>query len=131
MLLREHGGAIEADFHHEYHLDVCDLGTERLSWGKFASLVAHLPRSSRTLRALGGDTFAWGDLEHLLANLVDIGAQANWMYASVHREKNSAEPPRPPALRRPGMRDPSRRGSASLPMADVRRLIANARPRKR
>ncbi|MEV7285464.1 hypothetical protein AB0O01_12995 [Streptomyces sp. NPDC093252] len=85
-------------------MDLLDWRRGRLSSRRLAVLVRHLPRSSATLRALHGESVDWSATDHLLAAAVDQLAEANWMFATVHRDED-AEPleyPRP--VPRPGSR---------------------------
>lgn len=112
---------------HEVGIDILDLGTERLTWRRLQVLLAHLPQDSHTVRAVMGEAARWGDREHLLATLVDVQAQANWMFAVV----NSKQPPEmPKPLQRPGMPDPVKRigGKRSYTMKEVDEIRARMTP---
>lgn len=79
------------------------------------------------MRELGGDSTRWGELEHLVAMLVDVQAQSNWMYASVHSKQR---PEMPPPLRRPGTADPKRiGGKRSYTSAEVDEIRARMTPK--
>ncbi|UBU11599.1 hypothetical protein [Nonomuraea gerenzanensis] len=49
---------------------------------------------------LGEDRAAWSTQTELLAQVRDLIAQANWLFASAHRGRGP-EPPRPEPLPRP------------------------------
>ncbi|MFG2960025.1 hypothetical protein ACGF5O_40670 [Streptomyces sp. NPDC048291] len=83
-------------------MDLLDWHRGRLSSRRLAVLVRRLPRDSATLRELHGEATDWSVTDHLLAAVVDQLAEANWMFATVHRDED-AEPleyPRP--VPRPG-----------------------------
>lgn len=106
-------------------VDILDLGTERLSWRRLQVLLAHLPRESWTVREVNGEQARWGDQEHLLATIIDVLVQANWMFVSA----NSKQPPdMPKPLRRPG--DPVNRigGKRSYTMREVDAIRARMTP---
>ena len=71
-----------------------------MSWGRIGSLIRHLPREANLPRALYGDELAWGDTEHLLANVVDLLQVANWQRTDTKKNKPPTPMPRP-ALARP------------------------------
>ena len=54
-------------------------------------------------REVHGEEAEWSVTDHLLAAVVDQLAEANWMFATVHRDEESEplDPPQP--VRRPGM----------------------------
>ncbi len=99
-LLRRHGPAIEADLRRFYTVDLCDLGTARLTWRRLWVLLESLPPESAFVRKLAGVAATWSTTDYLLAHLIDIEMVANWQRAG---RKNSPRPkpfPRPDADRR-------------------------------
>lgn len=72
-MLREHGGAVEADLLHHFHIDYMDRwrfdgnGQRRLTLRRLAVLLLHLPPDSSTRRALGLPT--WTRADHLIADV--------------------------------------------------------------
>jgi hypothetical protein len=54
-LIERYGGAIEADLHHHYRLDLLDLWRGALSPRKVLNLIDHLPATSNYIAAMAGD----------------------------------------------------------------------------
>lgn len=103
-----------------YGLDLQrDLGTDRLSWRRLGVLLEHLPPTSSTVRAVGGERTEWGYTEHLLATVVDLLAQANYLFVAAN-SKTKPTPPEP--LKRPGERKKKTRSRA-----EIDRLLAKGR----
>ncbi|MFI6057480.1 hypothetical protein [Streptomyces sp. NPDC051286] len=73
----------------------------RLSSRRLAVLVRHLPRDSAVMRDLHGEEVEWSVTDHLLATAVDQLAEANWMFAMVHRDEDSEPPTYPSPVSRP------------------------------
>lgn len=125
--LDEHEDAVEYDLLHELGVDITDLGTERLSFGRLGRLINRLPRDSWTARAIGGEETRWGEQEHLLATLIDVTSHLTYLTRMAHF-KGRAEQPKP--LTRPGVKDPAHIGGRqSYSMADVDRILAAMRPK--
>lgn len=80
------------------------------------------------MREVGGDAVRWGDMEHLVATVIDVLAQGNWMYASMHSKR---QPAQPLPLRRPGMPDPIVRlgGKKAYSPAEMDAIWAEVRAR--
>jgi hypothetical protein len=89
---------VEADLLEVYGVDLMDLGTDRLTWGRLGRLVRQLPPTSRTTAAVLGHS-PWSASEHLLAAVVDVLAAANWQRAQAASKKAI---PRPEPIPRPG-----------------------------
>lgn len=53
-MLTKHPGAVEADLHRYYHLDLVDMYRGLLSVRKISVLLINLPRGSQTWAAMGG-----------------------------------------------------------------------------
>lgn len=98
----------------------------RLTWRRLGVLLRHLPRESSFVQAIGGDRVRWGDVEHLLASVVDEQRVANWQYASAHSKR---KPKRPRFVHRPGMKqvdgNKQRFGSGARPIAEMRQILDN------
>jgi hypothetical protein len=101
-LLKEHGGAIEADFARFYpgH-DMLDLFRGRLTWRRFANLVRWLPPESALVRSRLGPDASWGLAEQLLAIVIDQLSTANW------QRGHGKEHERPHPFPRPGLESPT------------------------
>jgi hypothetical protein len=123
-VLAEHGEAIEADLLRWYHVDILDLGTERLSWRRLNSLIRHLPRDSAFVRAMLDERARWGEAEHLLAAVVDAIQAGNWLLASAHSKHRVQRPKR---ILRPGERDLDHIGRGrGFTVAELRRRLAES-----
>ncbi len=126
-LIREHGAALEADLLRFFGVDLCHVGTDTLTWRRFALLVAHLPRESAYALAVHGERARWGDTDYLLAHVVDALHVGNWQRAKAHF-KGSPKPPEP--VRRPGHRPAgARMGDRRFTPAELRKRL-NMRPAK-
>jgi hypothetical protein len=65
-------------------------------------LVRHLPRDSALARERHGEGAEWTVTDHLLAQVADRLAEANWMFAMVHRDEDSEPLEYPEPVSRPG-----------------------------
>ncbi|MCX5091758.1 hypothetical protein ACFVW1_18020 [Streptomyces olivochromogenes] len=83
-------------------MDLLDWHHGRLSSRRLAVLVRHLPRDSALLKELHGEAAEWSLTDHLLANVVDRLAEANWMFAMVNRDEDSEPLDYPEPVPRPG-----------------------------
>ncbi|MFE2045050.1 hypothetical protein ACFXAZ_29885 [Streptomyces sp. NPDC059477] len=83
-------------------MDLLDWHRGRLSSRRLAVLVRQLPRDSATLRELHGEAMDWSVTDHLLAAAVDQLAEANWMFATVHRDEDAEALEYPTPVPRPG-----------------------------
>jgi hypothetical protein len=54
-LIERYGGAIEADLHHHYGVNLLDLWCGALSPRKVLNLIDHLPATSNYIAAVAGD----------------------------------------------------------------------------
>ncbi|WP_420034364.1 hypothetical protein ACN2WE_19200 [Streptomyces sp. cg28] len=97
-------------------MDLLDWYRGRLSSRRLALLVRHMPGDSALARELHGEGADWQVTDYLLAHVVDLLQEANWMFATVNRDEDSEpiEPPQP--LDRPGQDHPPR---ADAPDADA------------
>ncbi|MFJ9176746.1 hypothetical protein [Streptomyces sp. NPDC102360] len=77
-----------------------------MSSRRLAVLVQHLPRDSALGRELHGDTAEWGVTDYLLAHVVDLLQDANWMFATVNRDEDSEPLDSPRPIPRPGLAEP-------------------------
>ena len=131
-LLAEHGEAIEADLLRFYHLDIADVGTERLSWRRLRVLLRHLPRESAFVRDRAGEAARGGETEQLLALLADTLAAINRNLVQPHSRTLL---PKAQRLPRPGVTDRGdgrRWGSSAMPLDVMRKRLERLNgPRKR
>ena len=111
-----------------YHLDLyADLGTDRLTWRRLGVLLTHLPRESSYVQAVGGERARWGDVEHLLAGVIDVVQIGNFytqVLASNRQFKDAPKPPKP--FMRPGdkpARTGKRVGDRSYTQAQMRAIL--------
>ncbi|MGV3564224.1 MAG: hypothetical protein ACO1ON_13180 [Nocardioides sp.] len=119
-LLDEHQEAIEYDLL-TVGLRLDWLGTERLSWRDLLVIIRQSPRTSAYARAIHGDEALWGLSDHLLAEVVDALAWANWQRAGQRYA------PKPKPIPRPGRKGKTQRvGSEPLPIAELDTWIATA-----
>lgn len=79
------------------------LGTEALTYRRLGVLIASLPRESLTVRAVQGESAEWGDIEHLLASIVDELRVFCYTYVTAHTKKGS-HPTKPRFVNRPGVK---------------------------
>jgi hypothetical protein len=114
VFVREHGEAIEADLLRWYGLDLFDLGRPRLSMRRFRNLIGRLPRDAELWREMHGDVMAWGPVEHLVADLVDVERLALW------QRGGNSKAPRPQPIDRPGT---SRRRKSELSGGEMKRRL--------
>jgi hypothetical protein len=76
-LVREHGGAVEADLRQYYGVRLRDLfirdsaGRRKMTWREFGAYVRQLPADARTRLAVGDMDGIWGLQEHLTAVVID------------------------------------------------------------
>ena len=97
--MREHAGAIEADFQHYYNgLDLLDLWRGTLTPRKAAVLMANLPPGAALWRAMDVPG-AWTNGEHLAASAVDALEVANWQRTTAGAEGRNVPQP----VARPGV----------------------------
>lgn len=92
---------MEADLLRHYRIDLHrDLGTERLTFRRLSVLLSHLPRDSSFVRAVAGEAARWGDLEHLVASVIDALQGTNYLLTAQAAGKRKVKVPRP--IPRPG-----------------------------
>lgn len=104
--MKVHGDAIESDLLRYYQIDLpAALGTNRLTWRRLRVLLGHLPRESAFVQADRGQSARWGELEHLVASVIDVLQAGNYLTTRAHFQ-GKPKPPTP--IRRPG--DPQGRG---------------------
>jgi hypothetical protein len=123
-LLREHGGALEADLQAHYGVALSDLTTGRLSWRRLHVLIDGLPRTANLLRELHGEDADWGIAEHLLALNYDAAQIANWQRS----KDGSTGRNRPRPFPRPGTK--KRIGNTTRTPADARAYLARLAPQR-
>jgi hypothetical protein len=111
---------VEADLLEHYGVDLLDLGTERLSWGRMWRLVDQLPPTSRTAVALYGEESRWGPLEHLTASVYDAVATLDYHLRAINTRKGR-QPDKPEMMWRPGK--PVKRARTTLAPAEVARRL--------
>lgn len=85
QLLREHGGAIEADLSRYHGKRLRHLHTGELTRRELIAYIKHLPRDSALAREIHGEAAEWGPDTHLLGDLLDVLQIANWQRAGKKR----------------------------------------------
>jgi hypothetical protein len=76
-------------------------GADPISFRVLKNLTVGLPHESRTLRALGAPTpGAWGNVEELLAGIIDEQRVSNFYFVSAH-VKQGTQVPEPKLVKRP------------------------------
>ena len=96
--MREHAGAIEADFQHYYGVDLLDLWRGALTPRRATVLMANLPLGAALWRAMDVPA-AWTSGEHLTASVLDALGIANWQRTKAGSEGTNKPDPHP----RPGV----------------------------
>jgi hypothetical protein len=81
-------------------------------------LVRHLPHDSALLKELHGEAAEWSLTDHLLANVVDQLAEANWMFATVNRDEDSEPLEYPAPVPRPGSELATAEKQTGVPTAE-------------
>lgn len=121
-LLTESGGAVRADLLRFYGLRF-DPRNPDLPWDELRDLVSFLPRESATVRVVEGERARWGEVEHLLAVVIDVLNGQAWQFAAANSKK---KPKRPKPYPRPGVVDPNRRkfGTKRMSLAEARDWMA-------
>lgn len=99
LLLRQHGGAVEADLLRFYGLRLGELFRGNLSPRLLINLIEQLPPDSALAAAQHGEIATWDVATGILALIADNTAIANWQRASA-RSKTKLPPPTP--VPRPG-----------------------------
>ncbi|MFI9506872.1 DUF5361 domain-containing protein [Nocardia sp. NPDC052566] len=103
-LCNQHGEAIEADLIRA-GVRLRDVGTKRFTWRDFAVLVRQSSADSALLRAMHPERYRWGQVEHLLADLVDVANLLLWSKTKDGSNNRNRPSPYP----RPGVEDKSKR----------------------
>lgn len=75
-----------------------------MSWRKVLAWLKHLPTDSALTRAVDPDDAEWTLTNHLLAGVIDLQAQANFMWSD-------GKGPKPKPIPRPGVEAAKRRGT--------------------
>ncbi|WP_306318396.1 MULTISPECIES: hypothetical protein [unclassified Streptomyces] len=94
-------------------MDLLDWHRGELSSRRLSVLVEHLPRDSALTRELHGDVAEWGVTDYLLAHVVDLLQDANWMFATVNRDEDSESLDTPKPIPRPGQAEPVEEDTSS------------------
>lgn len=99
-----------------------------MRWCRFGALLRGLPRESLTVRAVAGESARWGEVEHLLAVVIDLLQGQMWQTSSVYSKR---KPKRPRPYPRPGVVDPNRRrfGAGGMDLAEARKWLDRKRGR--
>jgi hypothetical protein len=109
------------DFRRLYGFNLAeDVGTYRLTWGRFRDFVARLPQDSCHARGVAGDVGEWTTDRQLLAAVIDHLRVNNWQLGQLGLglgfKKNPM--PEPTPVPRPGVEAPRKStGMASLAAA--------------
>lgn len=93
QLVRAHTADLDADLLAVFGIDLADLGTPRLPYGRLAALVARLPASSWTARAVSGSADDWDATTHLLAALVDATGVSNYLLGGLLKAQGAKKNP--------------------------------------
>ena len=101
-LVKEHREAIHFDLL-TLGLSPRLIGTTRFGWDDFAVWVKYMPRSSQLFQSVHGPQ--WSAELHMLANVVDLLAAANW-------QRGGGKGGRPKPVKRPGVKSGERFGKA-------------------
>lgn len=102
-------------------MDILDLGTDRLTWGRLGRLLGALPDNSRVRLSIRGFA-AFSLTDHVLASLGDLLLHGNWQRAQVNSKRTV---PQPKPFPRPGSDRPKRDNRTSLTPAEIHeRLLA-------
>ena len=91
-LIEDHAEAVEYDLI-RLGLRLRDVGTAAFTWRDLWAIVSSSPRDSALKRSVRGHD--WGQIEYLLASVVDALAGANW-------QRGGGRGPRPKPYPRPG-----------------------------
>ncbi|WP_141717925.1 DUF5361 domain-containing protein [Nocardia altamirensis] len=120
-LCDQHGEAIEADLIRA-GLRLRDVGSKRFTWRDFAVLVRESSSDSALLRAMHPERYRWGQVEHLLADLVDVANLLLWSKTKDGSHNRNRPAPYP----RPGVEDKTKRQvkGTAVPMDQVRTRLA-------
>lgn len=96
MVLRDHAGALRADFRRVYAADVLDIYRGKIGLIEAADLAYHLPPGSAIWRAEGGP-LAWTDETHFAAAL-EYNTHVLWWMKTKDgsKGKNPPQPNLPP-----------------------------------
>jgi hypothetical protein len=102
-------------------LGIDDIGTERFPWQRLTGWLRWLPRESALWRSMHGDRADWDLQSHLLADIVDLLAAANW-------QRGGGKGTRPKPVKRAKARNVT--GDASrLSQAQIRAVLDARRPK--
>lgn len=117
--LDAHGEAIEYDLI-ALGLRIDWLGTPELSWRDLWVILRQSPLTSAYRIARMGEAALWSRDTHLLADIFDVLAGANWQRAG------KASAPKPKPMHRPGAKRGTQLGAGALPIRDLEAWIAEA-----
>lgn len=98
-------------------------------------LLRHLPRESAYIQAIGGPRVRWGEVEHLIAHVIDLLALNNYLTLRAHFKGEPKHPtpfrrPGDPVATRPAGDQPQRFGNRSFNRADMAEILARWRAGK-
>lgn len=90
-MISQHFGALEADFQREYGLDLREVVFGPSPWGarRLWVRVKHLPPKSALAREINPEGAAWGNVEELLATLVEVVDWGNRNFHAVHSKRRT------------------------------------------
>ncbi|MFF2621248.1 hypothetical protein [Oerskovia jenensis] len=91
MLLRDHAGALEADFQRWYQADLLDLYRGDLTFRKASEWARHLPPGAAVFREMGGP-LAWSDEVHMGAAVEYAVRALHWAQTA---DASTTDPPLP------------------------------------
>lgn len=128
LLIKEYEEQIEFDLHRYHGLTLDDYWQDRVSPRLLLIYIEQLPAESAYKQKLSKETPAeWSITDHLLANVCDLLARANWQ----RQGKRHAQKPKP--LPRPGKRPTikSKYGSAEgWNQTKLRKFLDSKKPRQ-
>lgn len=69
-----------------------DIGTQRLTYGRFGRLLRQLPREAAYVQAVAGAVAAWSTTDHLLASVVNELRIAAYQFGRIHFKPPHTKP---------------------------------------
>ncbi len=83
------------------------------------------------MRARIGDAAAWGETEHLLAEVVDSVNFQSYQFAVVHHDPEKPKPSPPARLHRPGTKRAAKPTGKTMRPGELARMMARQAKRDR
>lgn len=104
-LCDEHGEALESDLI-DRGLRLRDVGAHWFSWHDLIVIIRQIPEKSALMRSKHPETYIWGQVEHLLADIFDVESLLLWAKTKDGQKNRNRPDPYP----RPGVEKPDRIG---------------------